>query len=155
VLADETSERIPSADFVPFPEAPIQQVAELHAGGIGRVAAHIAASLSELARSPDGHDTVVLLIDGVVRGYHRCEITGDLSTTHAFAITEDLRGSGAGFGWAGLFLLADRLDECKRRGVVRLRFSCLSTVRPTLRLAKIFQADIVSIGEYLRRDLET
>jgi GNAT superfamily N-acetyltransferase len=143
-----------SAVIVPLREAPIQPVADLHARSIGGVAPHLAASLTELARSPDGRDTVVLLIDGVVRGYHRVEIKGDLSTTHALAVTEDLRGGGAGSGWAGLFLLADRVEECTRRGVLRSRFSCLSTVRPTLRLAKIFQADIVSIGEYLCRDLE-
>jgi GNAT superfamily N-acetyltransferase len=143
-----------SAEIVPLSEALIQPVAELHARSIGGVAAHLAASLTELARSPDGRDTVVLLIDGVVRGYHRVEIKGDLSTTHALAVTEDLRGGGAGSGWAGLFLLADRVEECTRRGVLRSRFSCLSTVRPTLRLAKIFESDIVSIGEYLCRDLE-
>jgi GNAT superfamily N-acetyltransferase len=146
--------RIPAAArIVPLSEAPIEAVAELHASSIGGVAPRIASSLTELARSPDGRDTVVLLIDGVVRGYHRVEIKGDLSTTHALAVTEDLRGGGAGSGWAGLFLLADRVEECTRRGVLRSRFSCLSTVRPTLRLAKIFQADIVSIGEYLCRDL--
>jgi hypothetical protein len=108
-----------------------------------------------LARSPDGRDTVVLLIDGVVRGYHRREIKGDLVTTHALAVTEDLRGGGASSGWAGLLLLADRAEEYMKQGVVRSRFSCLSNVRPTLRLAKISQADIVSIGEYLCRDLAT
>jgi GNAT superfamily N-acetyltransferase len=146
--------RIPAAArIVPLAEAPIEAVAELHARSIGGVAARIAASLTELARSPDGRDTVVLLIDGVVRGYHRVEFKGDLSMTHALAVTEDLRGGGAGSGWAGLFLLADRVEEGERRGTVRSRFSCLSTVRPTLRLAKIFQADIVSISEYLCRDL--
>ena len=143
-----------TARIVPLCEVPIEAVADLHARSIGGVAPHLAASLTELARSPDGRDTVVLLIDGVVRGYHRVEIKGDLSTTHALAVTEDLRGGGAGSGWAGLFLLADRVEECTRRGVLRSRFSCLSTVRPTLRLAKIFESDIVSIGEYLCRDLE-
>ena len=147
--------RIPAAArIVPLAEAPIEAVAELHASSIGGVATRIAASLTELARSPDGRDTVVLLIDGIVRGYQHCDSKGDLSTTHALAVTEDLRGGGAGSGWAGLVLMADRIEECTRRGVVRSRFSCLSTVRPTLRLAKIFQADIVSISEYLCRDLE-
>jgi hypothetical protein len=54
---------------------------------IGGVAPRLAASVTELARSPDGHDTVVLLIDGVVRGYHHCDSKGDLSTTHALAVT--------------------------------------------------------------------
>ena len=143
-----------TAELVPLSEASIQPVAELHARSFGGVAPYLAASLTELARSPDGRDTVVLLIDGIVRGYHRVEIKGDLSTTHALAVTEDLRGGGAGSGWAGLFLLADRVEECTRRGVLRSRFSCLSNVRPTLRLAKIFESDIVSIGEYLCRDLE-
>ena len=143
-----------TARIVPLPEAPIHAVAELHATSIGGVAAQLAASLAELARGPDGRDTVVLLIDGVVRGYHRREIKGDLSTTHALAVTEDLRGGSAKSGWAGLFLLADRVEEYVRRGVVRSRFSCLSTVRPTLRLAKIFQADIVCIREHVCRDLE-
>jgi N-acetylglutamate synthase-like GNAT family acetyltransferase len=143
-----------TARIVPLSEAPIEAVAELHARSIGGVAPHLAASFTELARSPDGRDTVVLLIDGVVRGYHRVEFRGDLSMTHALAVTEDLRDGGAGSGWAGLLLLADRVEEGERRGTVRSRFSCLSTVRPTLRLAKIFQADIVSISEYLCRDLE-
>ena len=142
-----------TATIVPLSEAPIQAVAELHARTIGGVAPHIAASLADLARRPDGRDTVVLLIDGVVRGYHWREIKGNLATTHALAVTDDLRGGGAGSGWAGLFLLADRVEEYTRRGVVRSRFSCLSTVRPTLRMAKIFQADIIGIGEYLCRDL--
>jgi GNAT superfamily N-acetyltransferase len=148
-------EEIPvTARIVPLSEAPIEAVAELHARSIGGVALRLAASLTELARSPDGRDTVVLLIDGVVGGYHHCDSKGDLSMTHALAVTEDLRGGGAGSGWAGLLLLADRVEEGIRRGIVRSRFSCLSTVRPTLRLAKIFQADIVGIGEYLCRDLE-
>ena len=142
-----------TARIVPLSEAPIDAVAELHARSIGGVAPRIAASLTELARSSDGRDTVVLLIDGVVGGYHHCDSKGDLSMTHALAVTEDLRGGGAGSGWAGLLLLADRVEEGIRRGVVRSRFSCLSTVRPTLRLANIFEADIVSIGEYLCRDL--
>lgn len=40
------------------------------------------------------------------------------------------------------------------RGAVRTRYSCLSMVRPTLRLAKLFQADVVGVGEYLQLDLE-
>ena len=144
-----------TAEIVPLSAAPIQAVAELHARSIGGAAAYLAASLADLARSPDGRDTVVLLIDGVVRGYHRREIKGDLVTTHALAVTEDLRGGGASSGWAGLLLLADRAEEYMKQGVVRSRFSCLSNVRPTLRLAKISQADIVSIGEYLCRDLAT
>jgi len=142
-----------TARIVPLSEAPIDAVADLHARSIGGIAPRIAASLTELVRSSDGRDTVVLLIDGVVGGYHHCDSKGDLSMTHALAVTEDLRGGGAGSGWAGLLLLADRVEEGIRRGVVRSRFSCLSTVRPTLRLAKIFEADIVSIGEYLCRDL--
>ena len=74
--------RIPAtARIVPLSEAPIEAVAELHARSIGGVAPRIAASLTELARSPDGRDTVVLLIDGIVRGYHRVECKGDLSMT--------------------------------------------------------------------------
>jgi GNAT superfamily N-acetyltransferase len=95
-----------TAEIVPLSEAPIQAVAELHARSIGGVAPYIAASLADLARSPDSRDTV-----------------------------------------------ADRVEEYTQRGVVRSRFSCLSTVRPTLRLAKIFESDIVSISEYLCRDL--
>ena len=124
-----------TAEIVPLSEALIYAVAELHARSIGGVTPHLAASLTELARSPDGRDTVVLLIDGVVRGYHRREIKGDLVTTHALAVSEDLRGGGASSGWAGLLLLADRAEEYMKQGVVRSRFSCLSTVRPTLRLA--------------------
>ncbi len=142
-----------SAKIVPFQEAPIRPVAELHARAIAGSVPQLEACFTDLARGPDGRDSVVLLIDGLVRGYHQCEFKGDLSTTHALAVTEDLRGGGAGSGWAGLLLLADRVEECTRRGVVRSRYSCLSTVRPTLRLAKIFQADVVGIGEYLRLDL--
>jgi hypothetical protein len=60
--------------------------------------------------------------------------------------------SGGGSGWAALWILADRIEERQRRGVVRSRYSCLSTLRPSLCLAKIFAADFVGIGEYLRRD---
>ncbi|MEN9665801.1 MAG: hypothetical protein RLZZ326_2164 [Planctomycetota bacterium] len=140
-----------SARIVPLREAPIRPVAELHARAIAGTVPQVEAFFTELARGPDGGDSVVLLIDGVVRGYHHCEYKGDCSTTHALAVTEDLRG-GSGSGWAGLLLLADRVEECTRRGVERSRYSCLSTVRPTLRLAKIFQADVVGIGEYLRLD---
>jgi hypothetical protein len=77
-----------------------------------------------------------------------------MSTRQFLGVTEDLRGGGAGSCWAGLLLLADRVEECTRRGAVRSRYSCLSTVRPTLRLAKIFQADVVGVGEYLQLDLD-
>jgi GNAT superfamily N-acetyltransferase len=126
------------ARIVPLREAPIRPVAELHARSI-------AGTVPQLE---------VFFNDGVVRGYHHCEFKGDCSTTHALAVTEDLRGGGAGSGWAGLLLLADRVEECTRRGAVRSRYSCLSTVRPTLRLAKIFQADVVGVGEYLQLDLD-
>jgi GNAT superfamily N-acetyltransferase len=141
------------ARIVPLREAPIRPVAELHARAIAGTVPQLEAFFTELARGPDGGDSVVLLIDGVVRGYHHCEFKGDCSTTHALAVTEDLRGGGAGSGWAALLLLADRVEECTRRGAVRSRYSCLSTVRPTLRLAKIFQAEVVGVGEYLRLDL--
>jgi GNAT superfamily N-acetyltransferase len=143
-----------SAKIVPLCEAPIRPVAELHARAIAGTVPQLEAFFTELARGPDGGDSVVLLIDGVVRGYHHCEYKEDCSTTHALAVTEDLRGGGAGSGWAGLLLLADRVEECTRRGAVRSRYSCLSTVRPTLRLAKIFQADVVGVGEYLQLDLK-
>ena len=142
-----------SAQIVPLREAPIGPVAELHARSIAGTVPQLEAFFTELARGPDGGDSAVLLIDGVVRGYHQCEFKGDCSTTHALAVTEDLRGGGAGSGWAGLLLLADRVEECTRRGVERSRYSCLSTVRPTLRLAKIFQAEVVGVGEYLQLDL--
>ena len=142
-----------SAQIVPLREAPIRPVAELHARSIAGTVPQLEAFFTKLARGPDGGDSVVLLIDGVVRGYHQCEFKGDCSTTHALAVTEDLRGGGAGSGWAGLLLLADRVEECTRRGVERSRYSCLSTVRPTLRLAKIFQAEVVGVGEYLQLDL--
>lgn len=141
-----------SARIVPLREAPIWPVAELHARAIAGTVPQLEAFFTELARGPDGGDSVVLLIDDVVRGYHQYEFRGNLGTTHALAVTEDLRGGGAGSGWAGLLLLADRVEECTRRGAVRSRYSCLSTVRPTLRLAKIFQAEVVGIGEYLRLD---
>lgn len=137
---------------MPLCEAPIRPVAELHARSIAGTVPQLETFFTDLARGPDGGDSIVLLIDEVVRGYHHCELKGDCSTTHALAVTEDLRGGGAGSGWAGLLLLADRVEECTRRGVVRSRYSCLSTVRPTLRLAKIFQAEVVGIGEYLRLD---
>ena len=138
---------------MPLREAPIGPVAELHARSIAGTVPQLEAFFTELARGPDGGDSVVLIVDDVVRGYHQYEFRGNLGTTHALAVTEDLRGGGAGSGWAGLLLLADRVEECTRRGVERSRYSCLSTVRPTLRLAKIFQAEVVGIGEYLRFDL--
>ncbi|MEI8318626.1 MAG: GNAT family N-acetyltransferase [Planctomycetia bacterium] len=143
-----------SARIVPLREAPIRPVAELHARSIAGTVPQLEAFFTDLARGPDGGDSVVLLVDDVVCGYHHCEYKGDCSTTHALAISEDLRGGGAGSGWAGLLLLADRVEECTRRGIVRSRYSCLSTVRPTLRLAKLFQAEVVGIGEYLQLELE-
>lgn len=143
-----------SARIVPLREAPIRPVAELHARAIAGTVPQLEAFFTELARGPDGGDSVVLLIDDVVCGYHQYEFRGNLGTTHALAVTEDLRGGGAGSGWAGLLLLADRVEECTRRGIVLSRYSCLSTVRPTLRLAKIFQAEVVGIGEYLQLELE-
>ena len=142
-----------SARILPLREAPIRPVAELHARSIAGTVPQLETFFTDLARGPTGHDSVVLLVDGAVRGYHHCEFKGDLSTTHALAVTEDLRGGWAGSGWAGLLLLADRVEECTRRGAVRSRYGCLSTVRPTLRLAKIFQADVVGVGEYLRLGL--
>ena len=142
-----------SAKIVPLREAPIRPVAELHARSIAGTVPQLEAFFTDLARGPDGGDSVVLIVDDVVCGYHQYEFRGNLGTTHALAVSEDLRGGGAGSGWAGLLLLADRVEECTRRGVERSRYSCLSTVRPTLRLAKIFQAEVVGIGEYLRLDL--
>lgn len=143
-----------SAQIVPLREAPIRPVADLHARAIAGTVPQLEAFFTDLARGPDGGDSVVLLIDDVVCGYHQYEFRGNLGTTHALAVTEDLRGGGAGSGWAGLLLLADRVEECTRRGIVLSRYSCLSTVRPTLRLAKIFQAEVVGIGEYLQLELE-
>ena len=143
-----------SARIVPLREAPIGPVAELHSRSIAGTVPQLEAFFTDLARGPDGGDSVVLLIDDVVRGYHQYEFRGNLGTTHALAVTEDLRGGGAGSGWAGLLLLADRVEECTLRGIVRSRYSCLSTVRPTLRLAKIFQAEVVGVGEYLQLDLK-
>jgi GNAT superfamily N-acetyltransferase len=143
-----------SAKIVPLPEAPIRPVAELHARSIAGKVPQLETFFTDLARGPDGRDCVVLLVDGVVRGYHHCDSKGDHSITHALAVTEDLRSGRAGFGWAGLWLLADRVEEGMRRGVVSSRYCCLSTVRPTLRLAKLFQAEVVGVEEYLRLDLE-
>ena len=150
----ERGELPESAQIVPLREAPIGPVAELHARSIAGTVPQLEAFFTELARGPDGGDSVVLIVDDVVCGYHQYEFRGNLGTTHALAVTEDLRGGGAGSGWAGLLLLADRVEECTRRGVERSRYSCLSTVRPTLRLAKIFQAEVVGIGEYLQLELE-
>ena len=150
---EERGEIPAGARIVTLPEVPIEPVAALQAEAIGGQPAQVEAWFRDLAGGPEGRDTVVLLVDGVVRGFHHCGFRGDTSTTHGLAVTADLRGGSSGSGWAALVLLADRVEECVRRGMVRSRFSCLSHVRPTLRLARIFEATTVDIRELLRRDL--
>jgi hypothetical protein len=81
-----------SAQIVPLREVPIGPVAELHARSIAGTVPQLEAFFTELARGPDGGDSVVLLIDDVVCGYHQYEFRGNLGTTHALAVSEDLRG---------------------------------------------------------------
>lgn len=150
----EERDEIPAtARIVPLREAPIERVAALHAETIGGQPARLEAWFRDLAHGPEVCDTVVLLVDGAVHGFHYCDSEGDTSTTHGLAVTAELRGGESGSGWAALLLLADRVDEAVRRGVTRSRFSCLSHVRPTLRLARIFDATTVDVRELLRRDL--
>lgn len=146
---------IPSgARIVLLPEAPIEPVALLHARAIGGDRAQLLDAFRKLAQLPQGRDTSVLLVDGIVRGFHQCEFKDDLSATFAIAVDESLRAGGGDAGWASLLLLAERVEACIGSTVVRARFSCLSNARATLRLAQVFDAEVVARRPLLVRTID-
>jgi GNAT superfamily N-acetyltransferase len=135
------------ARLIPLRDAPLEKVAELHAKYIGGTPGGVLAHLRRALRLPTADDHIVLMIGDKVEGMLLGETIDGLTRIDSRIVTAAYQGSPTNPGWANVLLMAERLEWAVKRGSRRCRFSCISTNRPTLKLAARSGAATVSVAE--------
>jgi GNAT superfamily N-acetyltransferase len=127
------------ARLISLSEAPIEQVARLHAeyiAGAGQLNPWraVIAGNRGLARS------VILLVDGSVEGILLWELEASIAIVRSRVVTARFQA-----GWANMLLLAEALDRGWECGARRVQFSYSDSNRDTQRLARRFKAEVISV----------
>ncbi len=138
--------RVPGVRTIAIREAPIEQVARLHA----RFVAHGNEPdrwRARLAERPEMDRSLVTTVDGGVAGILLWELQGEIAVVRSLAV-EPLHRAG----WVSTVLLADALDAGWESGARRVQFSYNDSNRQMRRLAARFRAEVVSVVvHFLRR----
>lgn len=145
------SGRVPaSARLVSPPEAPAAEAVALYqeiTAGRWIHPAHLEASLTD-PRIAD--ISSVLLVDGHVAGMVVVRSKPQDARVHvqAKAVMPAFRG-----GWANVLIMADALEKGHAAGIRRIRFDVMDDNRDTLKLARRFNADTISIFDQYKRTI--
>lgn len=133
--------RLREADLIPgdarmrpLREAPIAEVARLHAEHLSGTREGVAEMLRGLLLRADADDHAVLMIGDEVHGFLLGTTVDGVTTVDVEVLSPECRISGGSSGWASVFMLAERLAWGLSRGSRVTRFSSVSTNRPTRRL---------------------
>jgi len=128
-----------SARLISLAEAPMEQVARLHAEYIAR-AGELNPWRAVIAGNPRLAPSVILLVDGRVEAILLGELEASLAIVRSRVVTPRFQG-----GWANTLLLAEALDRGWERGARRVRFSYSDSNRDTQKLARRFKAEVISV----------
>jgi GNAT superfamily N-acetyltransferase len=139
--------RVPeSARLVTLPEAPLDQVARLHAeyvvhaGELNPWRAAIASELTALRRS------LVLLIGARVEGILLWHMDGSTAVVRSRVVTPQFQR-----GWANALLIAAGLDAGWEAGARRVRFTYADSNRDTRKMAQRLSGEVVSVVARFQR----
>jgi len=152
--------RLREADLIPgdarmrpLREAPIAEVARLHAEHLSGTEEGVAEMLRGLLLRADADDHAVLMIGDEVRGFLLGTTVDGVTTVDVEILSPECRISGGSSGWASVFMLSERLSWAISRGSRVTRFSSVSTNRPTRRIAARLGARPVAEQVVYRLDL--
>ena len=142
----------PEARVIPLREAPLTQVARLHADHLTGTPQTVGERLNELlVRDNDGHHGALMLGERLL-GLVLARTVDGVSTVESRVLAPTGRAA-AGSGWASVLPLAEGLDAALVRGSRVVRFSCTSGNHQTLRFAERCGAIVVGEQWVHRLDL--
>jgi hypothetical protein len=127
------------ASTIPLSEAPVDQVARLHARYVAQEG-ELNQWRGLVARSPEMEMSPVVMIDGCVAGILLGQIEGATAVVRSRVVAPGYHGS-----WVNAMLLAEALDIGWAGGARRARFSYTDSNRDTQKLAIRFRAEITSV----------
>lgn len=134
------------ARIVPLSEAPMHEVAQLHAEHVAQQ-----GTLSNwrwrFAQTPGMAMSPVAVIDGHVAGILLWELEGTTAIVHTRVTRPDHRGAHT-----SVALLQAGLDVALQHGAKRVRFSYLNTNRDTEKMAARFGAETIGVVARFRRE---
>jgi GNAT superfamily N-acetyltransferase len=135
------------AQIVPLSEAPVDQVAALHAQHVAQEG-ELNQWRGLVAHTPEMNISPVVMIDGCVAGILLGKLEGATAVVHTRVVAPGYHGS-----WVNVMLLAEALDIGWAHGARRARFSYTDSNQDTQKLAKRFRAEITSvIVRFVRQD---
>lgn len=142
----------PEARVVPLREAPLGQVARLHADHLTGTPQTVAERLNELLVRDDGGHHGALMLGDQLLGLVLVRTVEGVSSVESRVLAPTGRAA-SGSGWASVLPLAEGLDAALARGSRVVRFSCNSGNHQTLRLAERCGATMVGEQWMHRLDL--
>jgi len=127
------------ARTIPLSEAPVDQVANLHAQYVAQ-AGELNQWRGLVARTPQMAISPVVTIDGRVAGILLGELEGTTAVVRSRVVAPGYHGS-----WVNVMLLAAALDIGWAAGARRARFSYTDSNSDTQKLAMRFKAEVTSV----------
>ena len=139
----------PGARMVSLDEAPMEEVRDLVLNNLGGFPIGISRRLQD---GPGGYDrnlSVVLTIDGKVKGALLARVVNGVKVTDAMMVAPEMRGS-----WASLFIKQASLEKTMAAGIETVRYSVDEKKHPdTVKQAKRTGAKICGYKVILGIDL--
>lgn len=136
------------AQVVPLSEAPVDQVAGLHAQHVAQEG-ELNQWRGLVAHTPEMNISPVVMMDGRVAGILLGKLEGTTAVVHTRVVAPGYHGS-----WVNVMLLAEALDIGWAHGARRARFSYTDSNQDTQKLAKRFRAEITGvIARFVRSGL--
>jgi GNAT superfamily N-acetyltransferase len=125
-----------------LPEAPLDQVARLHAAYLGGSPRGVGLGLSEALRRPSAlAASVVLLVNDAAQGLTLVELADSLARVEARVVAPVYQG-----GWANVLLMAAALDRGLAHGARRVQFVSARANADTHKLARRSAAITVKVA---------
>ena len=135
------------AMVIPLSEAPVDQVASLHAQHVAQEG-ELNQWRGLVAHTPEMNISPVVMLDGRVAGILLGKVEGATAVVHTRVVAPGYHGS-----WVNVMLLAEALDIGWAHGARRARFSYTDANQDTQKLAKRFRAEVTSVVARFVRDV--
>jgi GNAT superfamily N-acetyltransferase len=127
------------ARVIPLSEAPVEQVAELHAQYVAQQG-ELNQWRGLVAHAPEMDISPVVMIDQRVAGIMLGHLEGATAVVRSRVVAPGYHG-----GWVNAMLLAEALDIGWAAGARRARFSYTDSNRDTEKLAARFKAEVTGV----------
>jgi GNAT superfamily N-acetyltransferase len=134
-----------NARFIRLGDAPFEAVAAMHAQHIVHED-DMNPWRAQLAELPGLSESPVVMIDGHVAGMLAWEFEGSMCVVRSRVAAPEYRG-----GWLMILLLSTAFNDVWDRGGRRARFSYTDSNRDTQKLARRFDAEVVSVVARYKR----